>query len=121
MDDLLVRRTDRAAGRLRPVMEARQQIAVWMHDAAAKLFLGLTSRQASRWVIIRRCSTGQARGSMSRSWKNGAARAMRGEVHPLQRQPSQCVIRYDHIITIQNLKDAPAQPADTRPIPGVYL
>jgi hypothetical protein len=34
--------------------------------------------------------------------------------------PGQCVIRWDYIITVQRMADAPA-PIDPRPAPGLYL
>jgi len=34
--------------------------------------------------------------------------------------PGHCVIRWDYIITVQRMADAPA-PIDPRPAPGLYL
>lgn len=107
-------------------MEPGQQVAIWLHDKAAKLFLGLDERHpTSRWVAVgtilplphppiglwvnveyveeRRPSTG-----------NKLERVRYGV------KPGQCVIRWDYMITAQNLKNAEI-PDDPSPLPGQYL
>lgn len=108
-------------------MEPNQYVAIWLHDEAAKLFLGLMAhRHVSRWVLVgmvldlpqnpigvwidvnfveeRRPST-----------TKGKTKRVHYGV-----KPGQCLIRWDYMITAQNLKTA-EPPEDPRPLPGQYL
>ena len=106
-------------------MKPHQQVAIWLHDPAAKLFLGLDAkRPVSRWVAV---GTVLEMASPIGVWLDvsfveerrlgpkGKSKRVRYGV-----KPGQCLIRWEYIITIQNLKDAEA-PEDPRPVPGVYL
>jgi len=106
-------------------MEPRQQVALWLHDDAAKLFLGLdTKHPVSRWVVV-----GEVLDLTSpiglwldvffveerRPLAKGKTKRVRYDV-----KPGQCLIRWEYIISAQNIKDA-TPPEDPRPDPGQYL
>lgn len=106
-------------------METGEVLGIWLHDAAAKLFLGIqTERPLSRWVVIGTVMEPTPIGiwvdvqhvEERRPATNGdeAKRVMWGV------KPGQCLIRYDYIITAQRLKGA-EPPDDPRPMPGQYL
>ena len=107
-------------------METGEVLGIWLHDAAAKLFLGIQGeRQVSRWVVV---------GTVMEPTQIGIWVDVQRveERRPAQRKgdeakrvmwgvkPGQCLIRYDSIITAQRLKGAET-PDDPRPTPGQYL
>jgi hypothetical protein len=108
-------------------MEPDQQVAIWIHDAAAKLFLGLNEKHpVSRWVVI---GVGLHKNpSPIGPWLNVTyieeRRPMGGKksdkIIRYGIKPGQAVIRWEYIITVQNIKDA-QPPEDPRPMPGTYL
>src|SRR3989338_2605311 len=106
-------------------MKPGQQVAIWLHDAAAKLFLGLGEKHpVGQWVAV-----GEVMDIPSpigvwinisyveerRPVDEGKTKLVRYGV-----KPGQCLIRWDYVITAQNLK-APPIPDDPRPVPGLYL
>jgi hypothetical protein len=105
-------------------MQPNQKVAIWIHDEAAKLFLGLESdRPASRWAVV-----GTVLPEMESPigvWVDVAhveerrTNAMTGERTKVAWtvQPGQCLIRWDYIITAQVLAAAPTT-GDSRPAPG---
>jgi hypothetical protein len=108
-------------------MEAGQRVGIWLHDKAARVFLGLTDeRPPRRWVVIGKVA--QVAEIPIGIWidvesilevheQEGQANVKRIE-HGVR--PSLCVIRWDYIITVQLLKEA-EEPIDIRPVPGLYL
>ena len=108
-------------------MEPDEQVGLWLHDPAAKLLLGLTEhgRPVSRWVVVGKV--------VDPNWSPIGALVDVAYVEELRPSPDhtdariswtvhpgQCVIRWDYIITVQRMADAPA-PIDPRPAPGLYL
>ncbi len=106
-------------------MQEGQLVAIWMHDEAAKLFLGLAGkRPVSRWVVV---ATVMDESPIGRwvdvhyveerrpEMKDEKAKIVRWGV-----KPGQCLIRWDYMITAQRLKDKET-PEDPRPVPGQYL
>jgi hypothetical protein len=103
-------------------MKNGEILAIWLHDAAAKLFLGIQGeRPVSRWVVVGTVMEPTPIGI----WVNiDHIEERRPEFQgqePRRVQwgvkPGQCVIRYDYMITAQRLKVAEV-PDDPRPTPG---
>ena len=105
-------------------MQANQKVAIWILDDAAKLFLGLeVGRPVGRWVVVGTVLPDMesplgvwvdvAHVEERRTDEKGQLTKVAWTV-----KPSQCLIRYDYIITVQVLADAPKPPADTRLAPG---
>jgi len=115
-----------------PPMQPNQHIALWLHDEAAKLLLGRQGegdRPASRWVAVATVLEMQSpigvwvdvsfieeRKPGSRSKTRGGAE---GKVVRWGIKPGQCLIRWEYIISAQNLPK-PEAPEDPGPMPG-YL
>jgi hypothetical protein len=110
-------------------MNPGQQIAIRLHADAAKLILGVVSdtpptgiwfavgavvdmpSPIGLWVDI---SHFEERRMPTDGGKE--TKRLRYDV-----KPGQWLIRYEHVITIQNLQDPPPPPEDNRPVPGMYL
>ena len=104
-------------------MQANQKVAVWIHDEAAKLFLGLRGKRApSRWAVV-----GTVLPDMDspigiwidiehveerRTGTKGKLTKVAWTIHP-----GQCLIRWDFIITAQVVA-GPSQAVNPRPAPG---
>jgi hypothetical protein len=107
-------------------MKPDQQVAIWLHDKAAKLFLGLGEKHpVSRWVVVGKVLPTE---STIGVWLDVVYVEERKSKEKSDRQhydvtPQQCLIRWDYVITIQLLKDVeqPKEPKDLRPVPGLYL
>ena len=91
-------------------MEPGQQVAIWLHDKAAKLFLGLDENHpAGRWAVIGHILdiTSPSIGvwvdvmyvDERRPIPDGKTKVIRYSV-----EPGQCLIRWDSVIAAQNLK-----------------
>ena len=109
-------------------MEAGQQVAIWLHDEAARLFLVTTRKpedgEVSGWFIDGTIMDRQAPISVwvdiayveeRRTLLDGTQKIIRYGV-----RPGKCLVRWEYIIKVQLLEDAKTPPEDTRPLPG-YL
>ena len=106
-------------------MEPGELLAIWLHDDAAKVFLGIQgAHPVSRWVVVCKVQAHTAIGVWVEVQRleerrpatvDEAAKTVVWQV-----TPPECVIRYDYMITAQRLKGA-EPPDDPRPTPGVYL
>jgi hypothetical protein len=110
------------------VMEPGDLLAIWLHDAAAKLLLGIhnVERPESRWVVVGSVIASspspigvwisiqrfEERRPATESPDAKDAKRVLWTVNP-----SECLIRYEYIITAQRLKGA-EPPDDPRPRPG---
>jgi hypothetical protein len=91
---------------------AGPEVAVWLHDEAAKLFLGLTGkRPESRWVINAAVDDhGQSLGvwvevgHIEERRPASGRRAGKGKRN-YTLNPARCLIRWDYIITVQLLAE----------------
>ena len=109
-------------------MEPGQQVAIWLHDQAAKLFLGLPDRHpVSRWLVYGTVLPIQTPIGVWLDVKFVEERRAGGkqkDIHYGGKRihynvgPAPCLIRWDYVITAQNVKEIPK---DTRPAPGLYL
>jgi len=107
-------------------MNPGQKVGIWLRDEAAKLFLGLAGkRPVSRWIVIGDVMEGEQPPigvwihiefiEERRPIKSGKIKHVRWFV-----KPGQSLIRWEYIISAQNLKNAEV-PEDPRPDPGQYL
>lgn len=93
-------------------MQKDEVVAIWMHDAAAKLFVGLQGEQGnrplSRWVLVGKIMDQTPIGHWvdvqyleerrsKPEWPE--AEKVQWNVHP-----GQCLIRWEYIITAQRLE-----------------
>jgi hypothetical protein len=109
----------------RGVMVEGELLAIWLHDDAAKLFLGIQDPQhpRSRWAVLCRVMKPTPIGIWVNVQRVEERRPATGD-EPEQRvawtvQPSQHIIRYEYIITAQRIEGAPADlPDDPRPTIG---
>jgi len=91
-------------------MDQGQQVAIWLFDTGAKLFLGLDANgPVSRWVVV-----GAVLPLQDPSigvWLDVKYVEEVRPGDPKERiryglKPGSCLIRWDFIITVQNLKNA---------------
>ena len=109
-------------------MDPEQQVAIWIHDEAARLFLATLRKpdegETSAWfingvMINRQAPIGVwvdvAYVEERRTQADGTRKTIRYGM-----KPGQCVVRWEYIIKVQLLEDAKTPPEDPRPMPG-YL
>jgi hypothetical protein len=91
-------------------LDKGQLLAIWLHDAAAKLFLGLhDKRPVSRWAVVGTVMDDSPIGvwvdvkhiAERRPVAKGKIKQVAWTVHP-----GQCLIRWDYIITAQRIKES---------------
>ena len=107
-------------------MEQGELVAVWLHDDAAKLFLGLHDHEpVSRWVVVGTAGGEEPGIGIWIDVKYVEERRAIGEDKAkrvgYRVNPSRCMIRWDYVIAVQILQDAAEPPDDPRPVPGQYL
>jgi len=106
-------------------MQAGQLVAIWMHDEAAKLFLGLQGeRPVSRWVVVGavmdESPIGRSVDVTRIEERRPPTKGKKTKRVIWTVKPGQCLIRWDYVIMAQRLKDKET-PEDPRPTPGQYL
>jgi hypothetical protein len=91
-------------------MKRGQRVAMWLHDKAAKAFLGVTAeRPVSRWVLVGKVADPipepigvwvDVEYILERRPEQGGEKQIKYTVNPIR-----CLIRWDYIITVQLPKD----------------
>jgi hypothetical protein len=87
-------------------MEPGQQVAIWLHDKAAKLFLGLNEKHpVSRWIAIGEVvdrPNAPIGVWVDVTYVEERRPSTKGKVKRVRYgvKPGQCLIRWDYMITL---------------------
>ena len=86
-------------------MEPGQQVAIWLHDHAAKLFLGLNAKHSvSRWVAIGKVvdlPSSPIGVWVDVTYVEERRPSTKGKIKRIRYdvKPGQCLMRWDYMIT----------------------
>jgi hypothetical protein len=85
-------------------MQVGQKYAVWLHDQAARAFLGIDTEQPqSRWVALGECIGEEGGVGFWLRIDHLEQWTATGETRPISVSPADCLIRWSDVITIQAL------------------